>query len=145
MNTIIRNTAAVLAGLVFGSLVNMGLVNVGPTLIPLPAGADVTTMEGLQKSMSLFTPANFLFPFLAHALGTLVGAFVAAKIGISHKRKLALGIGFFFLAGGITMVIMVGGPLWFCIADLVLAYLPMGLLGGMLAAGPSRRSNQPGA
>lgn len=110
----------------------MLLVNIGPSVIPMPDGADISTMEGLQKSMALFTPANFLFPFLAHALGTLVGAFFAARLGVSHKRKLALGIGFFFLAGGTAMVIMVGGPLWFCISDLTLAYLPMGYLGGLL-------------
>ena len=133
VKTIIRNTLAVLVGLVVGSVVNMGLVNIGPAVIPMPEGADISTMEGLQKSMTLFTPANFLFPFLAHALGTLVGAFVAAKLGISHKRKLAMVVSCFFLAGGIAMVNMLGGPLWFNITDLTLAYLPMGFLGGMLA------------
>lgn len=133
MNSMTRNVLAVIVGLVVGGVVNMSLVNVGPSVIPLPAGADVTTMEGLQQSMKLFAPKNFLFPFLAHALGTLVGAFIAAKLAASHSIRCAMIVGFVFLVGGISMVYMVGGPLWFIATDLLLAYLPMGYLGGLVA------------
>ncbi len=135
MNRIVRNILAVIVGFVVGSAVNLALVNLGMAIIPLPEGADTSTMEGLAEAMKSFTPANFLFPFLAHALGTLVGAFVAAKLAASHAMALALGIGAFFLLGGLTMVLMCGGPVWFVAADLILAYLPMGYLGGKLAGG----------
>jgi hypothetical protein len=133
MNPIARNILAVVAGFVAGSVVNMGLVTLGPYVVPLPEGTDVSDMDNLRESMKLFTPMNFLFPFLAHALGTLVGAFAAAKLAASHPMKFALGIGGFFLLGGITMVSMVGGPLWFNATDLLVAYIPMGYLGGTLA------------
>ncbi len=133
MKVIAMNTLAVLAGVVAGSLVNMGLVNAGPLVVPLPEGADVSTMEGLRRSMELFTPVNFLFPFLAHALGTLAGAFLAAKIAASHRVKFAIGIGVFFLAGGIAAARMLGGPAWFIAIDLVAAYIPMAWLGAVLA------------
>ncbi|MDH3628717.1 MAG: hypothetical protein OEV00_15230 [Acidobacteriota bacterium] len=139
MNPIVRNILAVIAGFIVGSLVNMGLVNIGPSIVPLPEGADVSTMETLRESMKLFTPVNFIFPFLAHALGTLVGAFVAAKLAVSHKMKFAIGIGVFFLLGGITAISMIGGPPWFNVTDLVLAYIPMGYLGGILAGGAARK------
>lgn len=135
MKTVGRNILAVLAGAILGSIVNMGLVNVGPVIVPLPEGADVSTMERLRESMTLFTPANFLFPFLGHAVGTLVGAYVAARLAASHPAKLALGIGLLFLIGGIAAVRMMGGPLWFVVIDLLLAYIPMGYLGGVLAGG----------
>jgi len=135
MNPIVRNTLAVIAGFVAGSLVNITLVNIGPSIVPLPEGADVSTPESLAASMQLFTPINFLFPFLAHALGTLVGAFVTAKLAASHKMKLALLIGVITLVGGIAAVKMFGGPLWFIITDLVLAYIPMAYLGAILAGG----------
>lgn len=93
----------------------------------------MSDMEKLKESMKLFTPKNFLFPFLGHALGTLVGAFVAAKIGRHHQLKLALATGVLFLAGGTMMVLTVGGPVWFCALDLVAAYLPMAYLGGKAA------------
>lgn len=133
MKVIAKNLIAVLAGVFLGSLVNIAIVNAGPFLIPLPEGADVSTMETLRESMSLFTPINFLCPFLAHALGTLVGAFVAAKLAASHAMKFAIGIAVFFLLGGIAAVSMLGGPIWFNVTDLVVAYLPMGYLGAYLA------------
>lgn len=135
MNPILKNSIAVIVGLVVGSLVNIGLVNLGPHVVPLPDGADVSTMESLKASMALFKPINFLFPFLAHALGTLAGAFATAKLAASHGPKLALVVGVFFLAGGIAAANMLGGPMWFTVTDLVLAYLPMAWLGGKLAAG----------
>ena len=82
--------------------------------------------------LSLLEPASFIAPWLAHALGTLAGACLAAKVAASHKMKFALGIGVFFLLGGIMMVSMFGGPVWFNVLDLIGAYLPMGYLGGML-------------
>ncbi|UCF35890.1 MAG: hypothetical protein JSU96_13780 [Acidobacteriota bacterium] len=133
MKSVGKNILVVIAGFIVGSIVNIALVNIGPSVVPLPEGADVSTMEKLRDSMKLFTPLNFLFPFLGHAFGTLAGAFVAARFAASHHSMLAMLIGVFFLIGGITMVSMVGGPLWFSVADLVLAYIPMGLLGAALA------------
>lgn len=133
MKAIARNILAVIAGFVFGSLVNMVLVNIGSLVVPLPEGADVSTMDGLRESMKLFSPLNFIFPFLAHALGTFAGAFVAAKIATSHPMKFALAIGVLFLLAGISMIYMCGGPVWFIASDLLLAYIPMGYLGGVLA------------
>lgn len=135
MKPFIRNTFAVFVGLDVGILVNLGLVNLGPSVIPLPDGADVSTMETLRESMHLLKPTNFIFPFLAHALGTLAGAFVAAKLAVSHHMNFAVGIGTFFLIGGVTAAFWLGGPMWFIVSDLVLAYIPMGVLGGILAGG----------
>jgi hypothetical protein len=135
MNPIAKNVLAAILGFVVGSLVNMALINIGPYVVPLPAGADVSTMEGLRDSMKLFTPVNFVFPFLAHALGTLSGAFVAAKLAASHHMKFAIGIGVAFLIGGVAAASMFGGPVWFKAVDLLLAYIPMGLLGGFLGCG----------
>lgn len=144
MHPIAWNVLAAIVGFVVGSVVNLALVNTGVSVFPLPEGADVSTAEGLRESMKLFTPVNFLFPFLAHAVGTLVGAFVAAKLAASHRMKFAIGIGVAFLLGGIAMVWMCGGPLWFIAADLLLAYIPMAFLGGSLAGGkmfqPASRS-----
>ncbi len=135
MNPIVKNILAVIVGFVTGSVVNLGLINVGMAVVPLPESADVATMDGLRESMKLFTPVNFLFPFLAHAFGTLTGAFIAAKLAASYRMTFAMVIGVSFLIGGITMVVMCGGPMWFTTSDLLLAYLPMGYLGGILAGG----------
>jgi len=133
MNPILRNILAVVAGLIIGSAMNMGLIMLSSSVIPPPEGVDVTNMESLKASMHLFEPKHFIFPFLAHALGTLTGAAVAAMIAASHNMKFALGIGAFFLIGGIANVFMLPAPTWFVVTDLVLAYIPMGWLGGRLA------------
>jgi hypothetical protein len=140
MPSILRNIFAVVAGLLVGSLVNMAIISAGPMVVPLPEGVDMSDMDQFAENLKLLKPANFLAPWLAHALGTLVGAFVAAKIATSYKMKLALGIGVIFLLGGVTMVAMVGGPLWFSVIDLLGAYLPMGYLGGILAGAKAPRS-----
>ncbi len=133
MNPILRNILAVIAGAILGGVVNMGIITVSGSIIPPPEGADISTTEGLKESIHLFKPINYLMLFLAHALGTLVGTFLAAKIAASHKMTFALVIGFFFLIGGISMVFMVPSPTWFNFLDLIIAYIPMAWIGGKLA------------
>jgi hypothetical protein len=134
MNPILKNILAVVAGIVLGGIANMAIIMVSGSVIPPPGGADVTTAEGLKASMHLFRPINFLFPFLAHAIGTFVGAFVAARFAASHQMKIAIGIGIFFLVGGIMNVFMLPSPAWFTVLDLAGAYIPMGFIAGKLAA-----------
>ncbi len=129
MNTTVKNILAVIAGLVLGSAVNMGLIMLSGYIIPPPGGADVTTMVGLKESIHLFEAKHFIFPFLAHAGGTFFGAVIASLIAANHKMKMALIIGFLFLIGGITNIIMIPSPTWFTILDIVGAYMPMAWLG----------------
>ena len=82
---IILNAIAIFGGLIIGSAVNMGLISLGGELIPPPPGLDVSNMEALAEAMHQFEPKHFIFPFLAHALGTLVGATFAAKIAATHN------------------------------------------------------------
>lgn len=133
MNSIFKNILAIIAGIFIGMIVNMGLIMISGQIIPIPEGVDNTTTEGLVAGMHLFEPKHFIMPFLAHALGTFVGAFVAAKLAASHQIKFAIAIGVFFLLGGIASVFMLPSPTWFTVLDLGLAYIPMGLLAGKLA------------
>ena len=132
MNPIIKNILAVLAGVVVGSAVNMGIIMISGSIIPPPDGADVTTTEGLKAAIHLFQPRHFIFPFLAHAIGTFIGAFLAAIISANRKMLFAFIIGGFFLAGGIVNIFMLPSPIWFTIVDLVGAYIPMAYIAGKL-------------
>jgi hypothetical protein len=137
MNVILKNAivgiVAVLVGLYIGGSLNMYLINISGSIVAPPEGAIMTTTEGLKEALNLFEPKHFLMPFLAHALGTLVGAFVAALIALKHKVRFALGIGCIFLVGGIMMAFMLPSPVWFTVVDLSLAYIPTAYLGGLLA------------
>jgi len=132
MNPIIRNILAFIGGLIIGSIVNMGLITIGGYIILPPPGVDVMNIESLKSSIHLFEAKHFIFPFLAHALGTLAGAFTASKVVVKHKIKFALGVSAFFLIGGIVNVFMLPSPIWFAVLDLVGAYIPMGWLAGIM-------------
>ena len=136
MKNIVWNVLAVIVGFVVGMLVNGALIQVGPHVIPLPAGTDMSTMEGITAAMPLLKPENFVFPFLAHALGTFFGSFVGAVLAASHRMKIALGLGVLSLLGGITAVMMLPtAPLWFDALDLIVAYIPMAWIAGTFAKG----------
>ena len=74
-------------------------------------------------------------PFLAHALGSLLGGLVAARIAVTRKLTFALVIGFVHLLGGILATFLIPAPIWFIVLDLVVAYVPMAWLGGKLGGG----------
>ena len=133
MNSTLKNILVLIAALVIGGLVNMGIIMISGSVIAPPNGADVTTIEGLKESIHLFEPKHFLFPFLAHALGTLVGAFVVAKFAVTKQKMFAIIVGCFFLLGGITNSFMIPAPTWFIAVDLIGAYIPMALIGWKLA------------
>jgi hypothetical protein len=64
----IKNVLAFITGVLLAMTVNVGLVILGSNLIPVSEGFD--SMNAINWELT-----NFIFPFLAHALGTLVGAF----------------------------------------------------------------------
>lgn len=128
MPNLLRNVLAVLAGVAIGGVVNSALIALGPLLIPPPAGADVSTAEGLSRAMPLLQPRHFVMPFLAHAVGTLAGALAAYLIAGSVKAPIAYVIGVVFLAGGVAASFMIPAPMWFVALDLLVAYLPMAWL-----------------
>ena len=133
MKPVFRNILALLIGVIIGVVINLALIQVSSLVIPPPDGTDFTTEAGLKAGMHLMQPKHFLFPWLAHALGTFTGAYVAARIAVSHRLFLAFIVGAIFLVGGVQMLFMLPSPWWFNVADLLLAYLPMSWLGWRLA------------
>lgn len=132
MSRTIRTVLAVLAGIAVGSVVNMGLILLSPMVIPPPPGVDVTDMESLAASMHLFQFRHFVFPFLAHAVGTLVGAYTAVMVASAHRVTTSMAVGVLFLIGGISNAIMLPAPGWYIGVDLIGAYIPMAWIGGRL-------------
>ncbi len=126
---IFRNTLAVVIGLAVGGGINMAIVVLGPSVIPPPAGVDVTNTESIRASIHLFELKHFVTPFLAHAVGTLVGSLIAFVIAASYRSIISYGIGVAFLMGGIAASFMIPAPQWFIALDLVAAYIPMAWIG----------------
>jgi hypothetical protein len=133
--TILRNVLAVIVGIVVCMFVNGVIITLSPAVIPPPEGVNVQEMESIRASLHLFQPKHFVMPFLAHALGSLLGGLTAALIAASRKITFALVIGIVHLAGGIAAAFMIPAPIWFIALDLIVAYIPMALVGGRLGSG----------
>ena len=134
MHPILKNILAVLAGLVVGNVVNGGIVFASLLMHPELQGIDMNDTEAFAEVMKGFGLSDYIIPFLAHALGTLAGAFIAAKIAATRKMTMALIIGVFFLIGGILNIMQLPYPTSMIVVDLALAYFPMAWLGGTLGS-----------
>jgi len=134
MNPIVKNILAVILGWFIGGIVNFAIASyLGPLFIPLAPNIDGASSEVLNANIQLFEAKHFIFPFLGHAIGTLVGAFIAFKGGATHKPKLAMFVGFFFFLGGIAVTFLIPFPKWMIVVDLLFAYFPMAWLAIKLA------------
>ena len=132
MNPILKNILAVIMGWLGGSIVNIVLIELGHKVFPI-AGVDLNDMDSFAALMPKLDPMYFVFPFLAHALGTIVGALLAGRIATTHKMKFSMAIGGLFLVGGMMINFMLPVPTWFAVVDILLAYIPMAWIGGKLA------------
>ena len=144
MPNLLRNVLAILAGIAIGGGVNMALITLSPSLIPPPPGVDVSNAESLSKAMHLFEPRHFVMPFLAHAVGTLVGALAAYLIAATYRVRIAYVIGAVFLCGGVAASVMIPAPAWFIALDLLAAYLPMAWLGIQIGSRMKQGNNGAG-
>lgn len=132
MNTL-KRIFFVISGLFAGSMLNMMLLIIGSKIIPLPKGVDFMSENSIKSAIHLFEFKHFIFPFLAHALGTFFGAWLCARLMKDAKIKFALLIGLFFLIGGTINVIQIPAPWYFNVIDLIFAYIPMAYLAGKIS------------
>lgn len=133
MNPILRNILAVIAGFIVGNIFNMGLIIIGMQLIQIPGNPSPFDPESIKAAIPQFEVKHFAIPLLAHAAGTLAGALVAVRIGISKYFTLAMIVGSIFLIAGILNALSIPAPAWFVALDLIVAYIPMAWLGWKLS------------
>ena len=133
MRAFLKGLLAVVVGLVVGSAVNMGLILLGARVVPAPAGVDTTTSKGLAAAMPLLGPAHFVFPFLAHALGTFAGALLATWIAGRVSRVPAAVIGVLGMLPGVMLPIAMGVPITAQTLGVMLAGIILGPRHGALA------------
>jgi len=134
MNPTVKNILAIVAGCIGGGILNMLIITYGPVLIPAPPGVDPNDLESINANAHLYELKHMITPFLAHAIGTLFGAYVATRLAASHHMKLALVVGVFFLIGGIAAASMIKISTAFSAFDILFAYIPMAYLGWKLGA-----------
>ena len=126
MKQTLKNIAIVILGIIVGMIVNIGLIILGGTIFP--PSENLEPMNAMNWDFKYF-----IFPFLAHSIGTLSGALIVSKLSNKSSIILPLIVGLYFLLGGIYMITILPAPMWFVLLDVILGYIPMALLGWKLA------------
>ncbi len=126
MKQILKNIVIVILGIIVGMIVNIGLIILGGTIFP--PSENFEPMNAMNWDFKYF-----IFPFLAHSIGTLSGAIIVSKLSKKSSIILPLIVGVYFLLGGIYMITILPAPMWFILLDVILGYIPMALLGWKLA------------
>ena len=122
MKQVLKNIAIVILGIIIGMIINIGLIILGGIIFP--PSESFEPMNAINWDYKYF-----IFPFLAHSIGTLSGAFIVSKLSKRFSIILPLIVGFYFLSGGIYMIKILPAPTWFILLDVILGYIPMALLG----------------
>ena len=148
---------AVVGGLVVAFALIMVIELVGNSIYPPPAGIDVSDIDELGAAMEQVPTGSLLFVLLAWVVGTVCGAWVAARLGgpmLAVARAAfawlgmgraaaaletgtmpmidALVVGTVLLFAGVAILVMLPHPVWFTVIG-VIVFLPAAWLGGLLA------------
>ena len=138
---IFKTILAIIVGIIAGSVVNAAIIFIGNAIFGSPDGMILWDEESVKAHADQLTTVNYVCTFLAHQLGTLVGAFVAATIAPFRKLIFALVVGIWFSGSGIYAVSVIYAPIWFKIADITL-YIPIAFIGGSLAIKKTRKDDK---
>ncbi|MCB9664665.1 MAG: hypothetical protein H6732_11175 [Alphaproteobacteria bacterium] len=109
---VLRNIGAVVAGLFLGSVANMAVIQLSWSLWPMPEGLDTSDYDALGAYISTLPTQAFLLVMVAHLLQAGLGGWVAARLGASRPRVLALVVAALTLLGGVANLLMLPAPVW---------------------------------
>lgn len=126
-----RSILAVLLGLVVGFLVVVAIELVSHRLYPLPAGIDPSDAEALAAAVAQMPLGAFLLLLAAWLGGTLLGSWIASRVGRGYVPGIVVGA--LFLIAGIANLLMIPHPVWFWAAAVVV-FIVATFLGTRLGA-----------
>jgi hypothetical protein len=108
----LRNIGAVIAGIIAGSVINMGFIMLNSyVLFPMPEGMDMNDPAQFKTYIATLPVLAFFVVLVAHQGQALVGGWVAARIG-SKPMVLSMIIGVLTLLGVVYNQITLDAPLW---------------------------------
>ncbi len=108
----LRRILAITAGIVVFIVVVMVMDGISHQLHPLPDGMDPQDQAAMAEHIASAPFGAMFVVMLGWILGTLGGAFTAAKISVTHKRLAAGIVGALAFAGTTMNVVMLPHPWW---------------------------------
>jgi ABC-type uncharacterized transport system permease subunit len=109
-----------IGGVIVGIIAWFAIVQVGEFVVhklyPPPSGYNMHNMEEIKRYVATLPTPAMVVVLVGQLVGTLVGAFAAAKIG--RGRVPAYVIGALLLVAGVVSTFMIPQPLWFVVVEL---------------------------
>ena len=112
---VLRDAAALLAGIFVGSAVNMGLIMLNTSVLyPLPEGVSFEDTEAFGEYIAGLPLPAFLVVFAAHFGQVLVGGWTAARLASSNDDAMLLSqlVGALTLLGAVVNNLSLPVPTW---------------------------------
>jgi len=129
-----RTLLAVLAGLAVMVLTVAAMEWLGHAMFPPPTGMDPADPEALERIIEILPVPSLAMVACGWALGSLAGAWVAARLAREFRLSAALAIGAVMTMLVLANFVMVPHPLWMVFAGIALP-LPLAWLGWRSATG----------
>jgi hypothetical protein len=113
-----RGVLGVIVGLVVAFVCVQAAEMITHQLYPFPPGADMHDMATIKKFVATLPTTALVLVLSGWLVGTLLGTFVAAKIGRSRVPAYVLGV--LLLCGGIANSFVIPQPVWFTAVSIVI-------------------------
>lgn len=119
---IVRGILAVVVGFVIATALMMAAEMLNHRIYNIPETSP-GDRAAIQKLVATLPPGAFVLVLIGWFVGTLVGSFLAAKIGRSRIPVYVLSV--LLLCGGIVNALMIPQPGWFTIASIaIFSFVP---------------------
>ena len=113
MASLLRNVAAVMGGLSIGSCVNMAIISLNSYyLYPMPSGVTLDDQEGFAIYIQSLPIGAYFVVFAAHLGQSVIGGYVAAKLGGSRPVLHSHIVGGATLLGSVMTNLQLHVPAW---------------------------------
>jgi hypothetical protein len=130
---ILRSALAVLAGVAVAAIVVAIVEAISSQVYRAPPGLNLADPAAMREFIRGLPAGAFVFVLAGWALGTLTGAWTAARL--ADRSPLVHGniIGTLLLGTGVANMLMLPHPAWMWVLG-VIAFVACGYAGGRLAA-----------
>lgn len=135
MKPVLKNTVAVIAGVIAASIVMMAVEGMnGKVLYPelAKAAEGVTDREALKSIFAAAPVGALLVVIVGWVLGGVAGGWVATRLSAAQNGNQWLIVGVLLTLLGIVNNLMLPPPVWFWLAT-ILVFIPAAWAGSRLA------------